>query len=175
MTSEIRVRRGELADAQSLATLAALCFTQAFAADNDPEHLQVHLRSSFGEAQQRRELLDPTLITLLACQGSTLMGFAQVGRREPPPCAAGAAVELARFYLEAGMHGRGVAQRLMAAVFTAARELRGDRIWLGVWERNPRAIAFYGKSGFCDVGSKDFLVGADRQTDRVLVADVPVW
>jgi diamine N-acetyltransferase len=45
-------------------------------------------------------------------------------------------------------------------------------LWLGVWERNPRAIAFYAKSGFSEVGIHDFLVGTDRQTDRVLVAPV---
>ena len=41
-------------------------------------------------------------------------------------------------------------------------------LWLGVWERNPRAQAFYRKSGFADVGSQVFLVGTDAQTDRVM-------
>ena len=66
----------------------------------------------------------------------------------------------------------GVAGRLMLAVHGAARELGGRHLWLGVWERNPRAIAFYAKSGFVHAGSHDFFVGADRQTDHVLVAPV---
>jgi hypothetical protein len=37
-----------------------------------------------------------------------------------------------------------------------------------VWERNARAIAFYVKCGFRDVGSQPFLVGSDLQTDRVM-------
>jgi ribosomal protein S18 acetylase RimI-like enzyme len=60
----------------------------------------------------------------------------------------------------------------MSAVHEAAREFGGRHIWLSVWERNPRAIAFYTKVGFVDVGSTDFYVGPDRQTDRVLVAAV---
>jgi ribosomal protein S18 acetylase RimI-like enzyme len=60
----------------------------------------------------------------------------------------------------------------MLAVHDAARELGGRHLWLGVWERNPRAIAFYAKSGFVDIGSHDFFVGADRQTDQVFVAPV---
>ena len=43
-------------------------------------------------------------------------------------------------------------------------------MWLGVWERNPRAIAFYLKAGFVQVGSHVFMVGSDRQTDWVLVS-----
>ena len=66
----------------------------------------------------------------------------------------------------------GLAHRLMAAAMDAARELGGRHLWLSVWERNSRAIAFYGKHGFRDVGAEDFWVGADCQTDRILVAPV---
>jgi ribosomal protein S18 acetylase RimI-like enzyme len=57
----------------------------------------------------------------------------------------------------------------MAKAVDAARELGGETIWLGVWERNSRAIAFYEKCGFRDRGSQPFLVGSDLQTDRVMV------
>jgi ribosomal protein S18 acetylase RimI-like enzyme len=60
----------------------------------------------------------------------------------------------------------------MAEAKTAARDLGGCHVWLGVWEQNPRAIAFYLKSGFVERGTRDFMVGTDRQTDRVLVAVV---
>jgi ribosomal protein S18 acetylase RimI-like enzyme len=61
----------------------------------------------------------------------------------------------------------------MSEVHRAAPELGGRQLWLGVWERNARAIAFYKKIGFVDVGSHDFYVGADRQTDRVLLTRIP--
>ena len=60
----------------------------------------------------------------------------------------------------------------MSAVHEAAVELGGQHVWLGVWERNPRAIAFYSKMGFTQVGSHAFYVGPDCQTDRVFVAPV---
>ena len=61
----------------------------------------------------------------------------------------------------------------MGAVFDAARSAGDGHLWLGVWERNARAIRFYAKAGFVDVGSHDFVLGTDRQTDRVMVAPVP--
>jgi ribosomal protein S18 acetylase RimI-like enzyme len=60
----------------------------------------------------------------------------------------------------------------MDAAREAAREMNGRTIWLGVWEHNPRAIAFYAKVGFSDVGAADFFVGSDRQTDRVMMLPV---
>jgi ribosomal protein S18 acetylase RimI-like enzyme len=57
----------------------------------------------------------------------------------------------------------------MDAVLSEAQARQARTLWLGVWERNPRAIAFYRKRGFQDVGSHEFLLGQDRQTDRVMV------
>jgi ribosomal protein S18 acetylase RimI-like enzyme len=47
-------------------------------------------------------------------------------------------------------------------------------IWLGVWEDNPRGIAFYKKKMFVDVGSTFYMVGPDKQIDRVMVSSMPL-
>jgi diamine N-acetyltransferase len=65
-------------------------------------------------------------------------------------------------------HGRGVSRPLMDAAIAEARARGGQRIWLGVWEENPRAIAFYRKCGFIEVGTQDFRLGNDLQRDRVM-------
>jgi ribosomal protein S18 acetylase RimI-like enzyme len=71
------------------------------------------------------------------------------------------------------MQGRGVAQELMQAVLAEAQRRRGATLWLAVWERNDRAQAFYRKCGFVDVGSQPFMLGTDRQTDRVMSRPLP--
>jgi diamine N-acetyltransferase len=167
----VHIRRGVLEDAPALAALAARTFSDAFAADNRPEDLRAHLESSYGMAQQSRELSDPNEITLLALAGETLIAFAQVRRQVPPACVTQAqAIEVHRFYVDRLAHGKGVAQSLMAAVKSAALEFNAKHLWLSVWERNPRAVAFYAKMGFEIVGSTDFVVGSDAQTDHIMVA-----
>lgn len=167
----VTIRRAVLSDAWALSELAARTFAETFGADNTPEDLAAHLRSSYGLAQQSAEIADPEGATLLACMGPALVGFAQVRRGPAPACVIGEhPIELHRFYLARSAHGRGVAAPLMAAARDSARALGGRRLWLGVWERNPRAVAFYVKSGFTKVGSHDFMVGRDRQTDWVFVS-----
>ena len=168
----LRLRRGTPADAATLAAFAARTFAETFGAFNAPENLNAHLASAYGVPQQTRELTDPAAVTLLAEDGTALVAYAQVRRAPPPPACvtAAAPIQLQRFYVDGPAHGRGVAQRLMAAVQDVAREMGGRHVWLAVWERNPRAIAFYGKCGFVDVGDTVFYVGPDRQVDRVLVA-----
>ena len=169
----LALRLGLVTDAASLAAFAARTFREAFARDNRPDDLEAYLTSAYGEAQQALELADPQVVTLLACEGEDLVAFAQVRRSRPPPCVSGPdPIELQRFYVDGPRQGRGVSNLMMRAVHDAAAALGGRRLWLGVWERNARALAFYRKEGFTDVGSKDFYVGPDRQTDRVMVRDV---
>ena len=165
------LRRGIVSDAAPLAVFAARTFADAFGVDNRPEDLAAHLTSSYGVAQLTRELLDPNVVTLLAERQGTLLGYSQIRRKSPPPCVTHELpIEVQRFYVDRPAHGSGLAATLMLAAKDAAREFGGEHVWLSVWECNPRAIAFYTKMGFVDVGSTYFLVGADRQTDRVLVA-----
>ena len=165
--------RGTVEDAAELAEFAARTFADTFAADNNPEDLQTHLEANYGIAQQSAELADPNVTTLLARLDGTLMAYAQVRRSAPPSCVTHESpIELHRFYLDHKTHGTGLASSLMLEAHRAVHEFGGRHIWLGVWERNARAIAYYKKAKFVDVGSQFYMVGPDKQVDRVLVASV---
>lgn len=169
----LRIRRASVSDAAALAEFAARTFHEAFAAANRPEDMAAYLPQAYGIAQQTGELADPDIVTLIVEHGPIIAGYAMLRRGLTPGCVTGPSpVELWRFYVDRPWHGRGVAQRLMAAVHNAAAQSGAETLWLGVWERNDRGLAFYRKDGFHDVGSQDFWVGADRQTDRVLVTHV---
>lgn len=157
-------------DAPAVAAFARRTFVETFGPDNTPEDLAAHVAQTFGVTQQSRELRDANMITLIGESGRTLVAFAQLRRGDHPACITGAdPIELLRFYVDRPWHGQGVAQSLMSAVEDAARRAGAGTLWLGVWERNPRAIAFYAKCGFTDVGEQEFIVGSDRQTDRVMM------
>ena len=187
------IRRATSADAAALAALARETFVDAFGADNRPEDMEAYTRAEFGEAQQRREIEDPDIVTLLGEIDEALIAYAQIRRSAGvPPATVGrlarshwppgetpggcgrdgrhsiGEVELARFYVHRSHHGRGLAQQLMDAVIEYARALGAGGLWLGVWERNARAIAFYRKCGFVEVGAQPFLLGNDLQRDLVM-------
>lgn len=166
----ITIRPAVPADADNLAELAASTFRDTFAADNDPADMARHVAEAYGALQQGRELADPNVTTLLVAAADELIGYAQLRRGPAPACVADEMpVELWRFYVTREWHGQGVAQELMRAVRRAADDAGASTLWLGVWERNERAKAFYRRCGFVDVGSHVFMIGSDAQTDRILV------
>jgi ribosomal protein S18 acetylase RimI-like enzyme len=164
------IRRGAEGDARALAELAARTFQETFAADNRPEDIALHVARAYGPSQQLNELRDSNVTTLLADLDGQLAGYAQLRIGSSPKCVSGEKpIELWRFYVESAWHGRGVAQALMTQVDLEARSRGAMTLWLGVWEQNERAKAFYRKAGFTDVGSQIFTVGSDAQTDRIMV------
>jgi GNAT superfamily N-acetyltransferase len=164
-----------VADAARLAEFGARTFRETFAAYNSDADMRAHLGASFGAEMQRREIEDPANDSLaLVDAAGRWLGFAQlrIGSSAPGVPPAGS-IELWRFYVDQPWHGRGVAAALMAGTKQRAVERGATWLWLGVWERNPRAQAFYRKHGFETVGRKTFVVGTDPQTDDVLLCRLP--
>lgn len=171
MTIQIRLARA--ADAIALSELAVRTFRDTFAAENTAEDMAMYLAKSYSVAQTERELLDAGMATLVAESNGALIGFAQLRLGSAPPTEhTGTPIEIWRFYVDKPWHGQGVAAALMAQVDAHAAAHGATTLWLGVWERNARGIAFYKKAGFLDVGSQEFVLGTDVQTDRVMLRSV---
>ena len=164
-------RPATAADAGRLAAFGHRVFTATFAQGNDPAQLARYVDSAYNVAAQAAELADPAITTWLACDADDrLLGFAQVRRGRTPASVTGPApVELWRFYVDQEWHGRGVAAVLIAAVCESAVSDGARTLWLGVWERNPRAQAFYRRQGFSPVGTQLFMFGTEPQTDQIWV------
>jgi GNAT superfamily N-acetyltransferase len=159
------IRIATPADAAVLAALSLKTFVDTFAPHNTAADMESYTSVAFTEAKQQRELETEGVITLLGEEDGDTIAYAQI---RTTPDAPHGDVELARFYVDQPHHGRGIAQTLMDAVEDNARTLGGTRLWLGVWEHNLRAIAFYRKRGFTQRGAQPFLLGTDLQTDLVM-------
>jgi ribosomal protein S18 acetylase RimI-like enzyme len=167
------IRIAAASDARFLAELAERTFRDTFEAVNTPEDMRLHCKAHYGEAIQRREILDGGMTTLVCEQEGRLVGFAQLRWGPAPECVSGARpAELQRLYVAREWQGKGVAQDLMAESLGLARAGNADLVWLGVWEHNPRAIAFYKKFGFVEAGDHVFPVGTDPQRDIVMTRPV---
>ena len=165
----MQVRRASAADAATLAALAERTFRDTFTEVNTPENMAAHAAASYGIDKQREEIESDRIRTLLVELDGVVAGYAQLRNGHRPDCvSAENAIELWRFYIDRNGIGRGLAQRLMQAVVVEAAEWNGRALWLGVWERNPRAIAFYRKCGFVEVGAHVFRLGDDAQTDLIM-------
>jgi ribosomal protein S18 acetylase RimI-like enzyme len=165
----LNVRRASAEDAELLAELGARTFDETFAEDNSPEDMAAYLAASFSVERLTAELTEPASAFFIAEVDGGAAGYAKIHAGEAPAGVEGRrAVELVRLYVAQEWLGRGVGHALMRRCIEEAREMGSRTVWLGVWERNGRAQAFYRKWGFHEVGEHIFRLGSDAQRDIVM-------
>ena len=164
------VRVAGESDAGLLSELGTRLFVQAFGSQNTAEDMQLYLADAFTVEQWRADLTDRSQMVWVAIdEANVALGYAVLRVAAAPPSVAGAhPIEIARLYADERWHGHGVGGALMSACVTQARDWSGDVAWLGVWDANARAIAFYQKHGFRIVGAQSFLLGTDVQSDHLM-------
>lgn len=163
------VRPATPADAALLAELGERTFRETFAADNRPQDLEAYLAASFSPARQAVELAEARSTFWIAELDGVAIGYAQLRAGEPPPCVHGERpIELVRLYVAKPWLGRGVGELLMRTCVETSRGSGWRTMWLGVWERNVRAQAFYRRWQFSAVGDHVFQLGSDPQRDLLM-------
>ena len=165
----MNIRYGTTDDAKMLSKLGAKTFYETFAKDNIPENIEAYLKASFSPEIQFSELSNPENIFLIVESENIPIGYAQlilnskdeaIQRTRP--------LEIRRIYAAQEYLSKGVGKALMQATIKEARQRGCDCVWLGVWEKNQRAIEFYEKWGFRKVVTHIFSVGDDPQNDYVM-------
>jgi ribosomal protein S18 acetylase RimI-like enzyme len=169
MKSTLSIRVATISDAEMMTEFAWRTFHDAFAPMNSPDNMEAYMSQNFTLQKFSAQIADPRATFLIAEIETTPVAFAKLYDGEVPICVSGLApVEIERFYVDRQFHGKGVAQTLMQACFDRARQSGHGTIYLGVWENNHRAIAFYRKCGFDVVGSHVFQLGDEAQNDLLM-------
>jgi diamine N-acetyltransferase len=169
----LTIRKATSADADLLSGLALQIFLDTFGPQNKPEDIELHAQRSYSRDIQLAEINDPSLTYLIAEVDGKAAGFAMIGLPRSESCSNFASpIELFRFYIDKGWHGKGIAEPMMNECENVARSLGGKTICLSVWLENPRAIRFYEKQGFRKEGTQPYVLGNDVQTDWVMARDI---
>ncbi|MES2180395.1 MAG: GNAT family N-acetyltransferase [Gemmatimonadota bacterium] len=171
--SRISIRQATPADAELLAALGSETFQDTFGPENTDDDMAMYLGAAFGAEQQLAELSDPRHTVFFAEREVGTVGYVML-REGPPPDGVKEpdVLEIVRLYSVKRSIGSGVGAALMQRSLDEAAARGKSAIWLGVWEHNARAIAFYRRWGFSIAGTLPFTLGSDHQTDYVMVRRV---
>lgn len=161
-----RIREAGPEDARSLALIGAATFLETFAGILDGDAIVGHCAAQHNEAAYVAYLADGGRAWIGEAQpGGAPIGFALVGKPDLAAALDGD-IELKRIYSLSRFHGTGLGAALMRQALEAAIGHR--RLLLGVYAGNERALAFYRKQGFSDLGTRQFNVGGKLYDDLVL-------
>ena len=165
----MNIRPAITTDIALLQAIGKQTFYETFAETNTPEDMEQYLTTSFGTAKIQQELSNPDSLFFFAEEENKVIGYlklnfasAQTEPQDPN------AMEIERIYVLKEFHGSGVGQALYQKAIEVAKERRVPYVWLGVWEKNERALRFYKKNGFVAFDTHTFVLGSDGQTDILM-------
>jgi ribosomal protein S18 acetylase RimI-like enzyme len=164
-----KVRKADPDDLNQLVQLSRQTFIEAFEAQNKPENIKAYVDMAFNDPQLLDELLDPDSTFFLVFAGSEVegpIGYAKMrSSKKQAALERYLAVEIQRIYVLERWKGWKVGKLLMQTCLDTAKQQGFEVVWLGVWEHNPSAIAFYQRWGFEQFGAYIFHFGDEDQTD----------
>lgn len=167
------IRRAQAGDLEALRGFAERTFRVAFEHLNEPSHFEAYMEKAFAPAHFKSEFEHPgSEYWLLELEGRLAAYLKFNTDKTAEGLIAEPNLEIERIYVDDAIQGGGLGQELIKFSLQRAGALGVRWLWLGVWERNLRAISFYKRHGFEVFGSHAFALGDDIQTDLLMRREI---
>ncbi|MDB5230219.1 MAG: spermine/spermidine N-acetyltransferase [Chitinophagaceae bacterium] len=159
-------------DAEIVCDISRTTFYDTFHEQNKAEDMQLFLDTYFVVENIRRELSSEGNTCILMYESDQLIGYANMRMRQHVSLGNRTAVEIGRIYMIKDKIGRGAGNELMKQCLLKAKESGVEIVWLGVWDKNERAISFYKKWDFEKFSEHVFILGHDVQNDWLMKKEI---
>ena len=158
---------------EALQTIARETFFESYHQQNTPENMASYLATYFNLERLGEELSNPeSFFFFTQKQGENVgyiklnIGKAQTEQELPN------ALEIERIYVRSPFQRRGIGKEMLHHAYSFAKSKAISMVWLGVWEENSKAIAFYESQGFEKFGKHLYVVGNEDQWDWMMRREV---
>ncbi len=169
----ITIRKCTKEDLKQLREISIDTFQETFQHQNSPENMAAYLEKAFNIKQLETELAEISSTFFFITFNDELAGYLKLNRNEAQSEEMGDEyLEIERIYLKSNFQKHGLGKRLLTKALETAQEYKKKKVWLGVWEKNENAIAFYKKMGFVQTGSHSFYMGEEEQIDIIMTKTI---
>jgi diamine N-acetyltransferase len=166
----INIKPCTIEDLSLLQEISYETFIETFKEQNSPENMDAYLERAFNLNQLEKEISTFSSQFFFVYFNTEVAGYLKVNIQEAQSENMGDdSLEIERIYIRAKFQKLGLGKHLINKAIEIAEEQKKNKIWLGVWEKNENAIAFYKKLGFVQAGSHSFFMGDEEQIDFIMI------
>lgn len=169
----IHIKKCTLEDLPTLQEISVKTFQETFQHQNSPENMAAYLNRAFNRTQLEKELVNSSSQFFFISVDNDLAGYLKINTDGAQSEAMGEDfLEVERIYIKSEFQKQGLGKHLFKKALEIAQVSNKKKIWLGVWEKNENAIAFYKKAGFVETGSHSFFMGEEEQIDLIMTKPI---
>lgn len=164
------IRQCTLRDVAAIQQIGRQTYFETFKPYNTEENMNDYLDRAFADAKIRQEFENPQSEFYVVETDGVVAAYLKINQldAQTEPMDSDH-LEIERIYVLQEFQKLGLGKLLYDKALERAKELGKSKIWLGVWEHNNNALAFYNKIGFDRIGQHSFFMGDDEQIDHILV------
>lgn len=165
----IKIKKCTLEDLHTLQEISYETFYETFKHQNTSENMQAYLERAFNLNQLEKELLNTSSQFFFVYLNNEVAGYLKINTKDAQSEKMGdESLEIERVYIKSKFQKHGLGKYMLNKAIEIAMECNKKSIWLGVWDNNENAIAFYKKMGFVHTGAHSFYMGDEEQTDYIM-------
>ncbi|MDM5219697.1 GNAT family N-acetyltransferase [Peribacillus sp. NJ11] len=165
----LNIKKCTLEDSRKLHVISYETFNETFKHQNSPENMNAYLERAFNLKQLENELSNISSQFYFVYFNNEVAGYLKVNTDDAQSEEMGdESLEIERVYIKKKFQKHGLGKYLLNEAIEIAMEGKKNKIWLGVWEKNENAIAFYKKLGFVQTGAHSFYMGDEEQMDLIM-------
>ena len=165
----IHIKKCTLEDVHVLQEVGYETFNETFKHQNSPENMKVYLERAFSLEQLEKELGNRSSQFFLLYVAHEVAGYLKLNMDDAQSEELGTdSLEIERIYIKSAFQKQGLGKYLLNQAVEIAGEHKKSKLWLGVWEKNENAIAFYERLGFVHTGTHSFHMGDEEQIDLIM-------
>lgn len=169
----ITIKKCMMEDVNMLQEISYETFNETFKDQNSPENMTSYLEKAFSIEQLKTELKNTSSQFFFVFVYNEIAGYLKINTDNAQSEAMGAeSLEVERIYVKSQYQKLGLGQKLFNKAIDVSQELNKKKIWLGVWEKNENAIAFYKRNGFVQTGAHSFYMGEEKQIDFIMTKTI---
>lgn len=165
----INIKKCNIKDLPKLLKISYETFNETFKNQNSPENIKAYLERAFNLKQLEKELSNISSQFFFVYLNNEVAGYLKININDAQSEEmSDESLEIERIYIKRKFQKHGLGMYLLNKTIEIAMEFNKKKIWLGVWEKNENAIAFYEKMGFVQTGSHSFYMGNEEQVDFIM-------
>jgi diamine N-acetyltransferase len=165
----INIKKCTVEDSHKLQEISYETFNETFKHQNSPENMNAYLERAFNLDQLEKELSNISSQFFFVYFNNEVAGYLKVNINDAQSEEMDdESLEIERIYIKNKFQKHGLGKYLLNKAMEIAMERKKKKIWLGVWEKNENAIAFYHKKGFVQTGVHSFYMGDEEQVDLIM-------
>jgi diamine N-acetyltransferase len=165
----IKIKKCTLEDSRKLQEISYETFNETFKDQNSPENMNTYLERAYNIKQLEKELSNISSQFFFVYFNNEVAGYLKLNTNDAQSEEMGGeSLEIERIYIKSEFQKHGLGKYLLNKALEIGLEHNKKKIWLGVWEKNENAIAFYKKMGFIQTGAHSFYMGDEEQIDLIM-------